>query len=106
MFLGIVDDCIRSPLTNPTTGHRKTGQDGTGISGHCFIDDVNGGDRMNLNRKINWDRYRELLDIPDLKIRNLLTEKILDGSVKSRDEIKQFKKLHLKSYRTRQSHRN
>ena len=35
--------------------------------------------------------YRELLDIPDLRIRQLLTEKILDGSVKSRDEIKRFK---------------
>ena len=54
-----------------------------------------------INRNINWDRYRELLDIPDLKIRHLLTEKILDESVKSRDEIKQFKKLHLKSFRTR-----
>ena len=56
-----------------------------------------------INRKINWDRYRELLDIPDLKIRQLLTEKILDGSVKSREDIKQFKKLHLISFRTRRS---
>ena len=56
-----------------------------------------------VNRNINWDRYRELLDIPDLKIRLLLTEKILDESVKSRDEIKQFKKLHLKSFRPRRS---
>jgi len=56
-----------------------------------------------INRKINWDRYRELLDIPDLKIRQLLTEKILDQSVKSRDEIKQFKQLHLKSFRPRRS---
>ncbi len=56
-----------------------------------------------VNRNINWDRYRELLDIHDLKIRHLLTEKILDESVKSRDEIKQFKKLHLKSFRTRRS---
>jgi len=55
-----------------------------------------------INRNINWDRYRELLDIPDLKIRQLLKEKILDGSVKSRDDIKQFKKIHLKSFRTRQ----
>lgn len=56
-----------------------------------------------INRNINWDRYRELLDIPDLKIRHLLTEKILDESVKSRGEIKQFKKLHLKSFRSRRS---
>lgn len=56
-----------------------------------------------INRNINWDRYRELLDIHDLKIRHLLTEKILDESVKSREEIKQFKKLYLKSFRTRRS---
>lgn len=56
-----------------------------------------------INRKINWDRYRELIDIPDLKIRQLLTEKILDKSVKSRDEIKRFKKQYLKSFRPRRS---
>jgi hypothetical protein len=56
-----------------------------------------------INRTINWDRYRELIDIPDLQIRQLLTEKILDQSVKSRDEIKRFKQLHLKSFRPRRS---
>ena len=54
-----------------------------------------------INQNINWDKYRELLDIPDLRIRQLLTEKILDGSVRSRAEIKQFKIKHLKSFKLR-----
>ena len=54
-----------------------------------------------INPNINWDRYRELLDIPDLRVRQLLKEKILDGSVKSRAEIKQFKKTYLRTFKTR-----
>ena len=56
-----------------------------------------------INQKLNWDKYRELLDISDLKIRQLLTEKMLDGSVKSRGEIKQFKIQYLKTFHTRRS---
>jgi hypothetical protein len=54
-----------------------------------------------VNQKINWDRYREILDISDLKIREFLTEKILDGSIKTRDEIKQFKIQYLNTFHTR-----
>jgi len=54
-----------------------------------------------INQKINWDRYREILDISDQSIRKLLIEKILNGDIKTRNEIKQFKLQYLKSFHTR-----
>ena len=54
-----------------------------------------------INQQINWDRYRDLLDISDLTIRQLLTERMLEGSIKTRDEIKQFKTQYLKTFHIR-----
>jgi hypothetical protein len=54
-----------------------------------------------INQKINWDRYREILDVSDPKIRELLIEKILAGEIKNRNDIKEFKIKYFKNFHTR-----
>jgi hypothetical protein len=49
-----------------------------------------------VNKKINWDRYKEILDISDHPTRQLLIEKILNGDIKTRNEIRNYKKGILK----------
>jgi hypothetical protein len=45
-----------------------------------------------VNKKINWDRYKEILDVSDHHIRQLIIEKILNGEIRTRNEIRNFKK--------------
>jgi len=45
-----------------------------------------------VNKKINWDRYKEILDVSDHHIRQLMIEKILNGEIRTRNEIRNFKK--------------
>lgn len=58
-----------------------------------------------INPKINWDRYREILDVSDPKIREVLIEKILNGEIKSRNDIKEFKIKYLRSFHIRKKTR-
>ena len=48
-----------------------------------------------VNKKINWDRYREILDISDNHLRQLMFEKILNGEIRTRTDIKNFKKFYI-----------
>ena len=45
-----------------------------------------------INKKINWDRYKEILDVSDHHIRQLLIEKILNEEIRTRNDIRNFKK--------------
>jgi hypothetical protein len=45
-----------------------------------------------INKQIKWDTYRELLDVSDLSLRNEFEKKIISGELKSRADIRNFKK--------------
>ena len=45
-----------------------------------------------LHEEINWSKYRELLDIRNLKVRKSCEEKILSGEIKTDHDIREFKK--------------
>jgi|GEM_PF-710773 len=47
-----------------------------------------------LHKDISWDKYKELLDIPDFFLRKKCEEKILKGELKTRNDIRLFKKQH------------
>jgi hypothetical protein len=49
-----------------------------------------------VNKKINWDKYKEILDVPNPHIRQLLIEKILNREIQTRNQIRNFKKMHLR----------
>lgn len=50
-----------------------------------------------INKKISWDKYKELLDIPSLSFRKECEEKIIDGKLKTRNDIRIFKKQYKQS---------
>ncbi|MEM4308038.1 MAG: hypothetical protein QXU48_03110 [Thermoplasmata archaeon] len=45
-----------------------------------------------IHREICWDKYKELLDIPDISLRKNCIDKILKGELKTREDIRKFKK--------------
>lgn len=45
-----------------------------------------------INKEISWDKYRELLDISDLSLRKEFEKKMLSGELKSREDVRNFKK--------------
>lgn len=45
-----------------------------------------------LNSRINWSKYRELMDFPDEKSRKKCEKLILSGRIKTDSEIRTFKK--------------
>lgn len=50
-------------------------------------------------KEISWDKYKELLDIPSLSLRKECTEKILRGELRTRNDIRNFKKRIKKNTR-------
>ena len=49
--------------------------------------------KLNLIRKeISWDKYKELLDIPDRDKRRLCEKEIIEGRLRTREDIRRFKK--------------
>ena len=50
-------------------------------------------DIKSIKKEISWDKYKELLDIPDHHLRRKCEEKILNGELKTRDDIRRFKKM-------------
>ena len=51
-----------------------------------------------LHTKISWDKYRELLDIPNPHLREICLSKILNNELKTRNEIRQFKRFLKSKY--------
>lgn len=45
-----------------------------------------------INKELSWDKYRELLDISDLSLRNEFEKKMISGELRSRGDIRNFKK--------------
>jgi len=45
-----------------------------------------------IHKGISWDKYKELLDISDPHLRKECTERILAGELKTREDIRRFKK--------------
>lgn len=45
-----------------------------------------------IHEKISWDKYKELLDIPNPTIRKECEEKILKNELPTRESIREFKK--------------
>lgn len=50
-------------------------------------------ERQLISKEISWDKYKELLDIPDISLRKECTEKIIRGELKTRNDIRNFKKI-------------
>lgn len=47
-----------------------------------------------IKKEISWDKYKELLDIPNLSLRKECETKILSGELKTRNDIRAFKKKY------------
>jgi len=47
-----------------------------------------------INTKISWDKYREILDIKSKEMQRECIKMILKGKLKTREDIRKFKKLH------------
>ena len=45
-----------------------------------------------ITDEIGWSRYQELLDVRDREKRAILTKKILNGEIVTRNELREFKK--------------
>lgn len=45
-----------------------------------------------IHEEISWDKYKEILDIPNPFLQKECMEKILNGELKTRNEIRRFKK--------------
>jgi len=45
-----------------------------------------------LHQQISWDKYKEILDIKDKKLQEEVIQKILRGELKTREDIRKFKK--------------
>lgn len=45
-----------------------------------------------INEEICWDKYRELLDVSDPRIRRNLLNKMLSGEIKTREELRKSKR--------------
>lgn len=52
--------------------------------------------KESLHRQISWDKYKEILDIKDKKLQKEVVQRILRGELKTREDIRKFKKHHLK----------
>lgn len=50
-----------------------------------------------VNNKINWSKYREILEIQNKVARKTCEEKILKGELKNEKDIRKFKKTIIKS---------
>ena len=50
-----------------------------------------------INKDISWGRYRELLDLPNNTLRKKFIEKIIKGDLKTRDDIRKYKKELIKN---------
>jgi hypothetical protein len=53
-----------------------------------------------VHKKINWSKYREILDMKSLELRKICESKILSGEIKTDHDIRTFKRDNRK---TRQS---
>lgn len=45
-----------------------------------------------VKKEISWDKYKELLDIPNPSLRKKCEQKILKGELRTRNDIRRFKK--------------
>lgn len=45
-----------------------------------------------IKKEISWDKYKELLDIPNTSLRKKCEQKILNGELRTREDIRRFKK--------------
>lgn len=52
--------------------------------------------KSSLNQQISWDKYKEILDVRNKKFQKEIIQKILKGELKTRDDIRKFKKYYLK----------
>lgn len=51
-----------------------------------------------IHEEISWDKYKELLDINNSSLRKKCMEKILNRELKTREDIRRFKKRIKKAY--------
>jgi hypothetical protein len=49
-----------------------------------------------LHQQISWDKYKEILDIKDKKLQEEVVQKILGDELKTREDVRKFKKHRLK----------
>ena len=54
-----------------------------------------------INPKISWDKYKEILDIKSKQMQKECIRKILAGELRTREDIRKFKRLHKNFNRSR-----
>jgi len=47
-----------------------------------------------IKKEISWDKYRELISLPDISLRKKCEMKILSGELRTRNDIRIFKRIH------------
>lgn len=45
-----------------------------------------------VNPEISWDKYKEILDIKNSHLQKIVIRKLLDGELKTREDVRKFKK--------------
>ncbi len=45
-----------------------------------------------VHSEISWDKYKEILDIKDRRLQKIVIKKLLEGELKTRENIRKFKK--------------
>jgi len=45
-----------------------------------------------IDNKISWDKYKEIMDVSDQNIKQLIIQKIINGEIRTREDIRKLKK--------------
>jgi hypothetical protein len=48
--------------------------------------------KKQIYKEISWDKYKEILDVKDKQLQEKIIQKILRGELKTREDIRKFKK--------------
>jgi len=51
-------------------------------------------EKKQVYQEISWDKYKEILDIKNSRLQEIVITKILNGDLKTREDIRKFKKLN------------
>jgi hypothetical protein len=48
-----------------------------------------------LHQQISWDKDKEILDVKDNRLQEKIIQKILQGNLKTREDVRKYKKQYL-----------
>lgn len=49
-------------------------------------------DKEQVYQEISWDKYKEILDIKDSQLQEIVIKKVLNGELRTREDIRKYKK--------------